>query len=202
MSLLECKSLSRAYLLIDALDECTAGLQDIVRFVSRCGLRSKIRWLLTSRNEPYIREQLEYNALGTSLELHSSHVLVAVNRFIDLKIQDLSQRKSYDPVLQSEAREYLRRNAQGTFLWVALVCKELGNVRAVHAKSTGVKRTMVTAIECISADGRSLLQLIIWPASTHRSNWTTYPSPRWHFACSENGYNNFKISLELAQTCI
>jgi hypothetical protein len=33
-----------------------------------------------------------------------------------------------------------------------------------------VKRTMVTAIECISADGRVLLPLIIWPASTHRSN--------------------------------
>jgi hypothetical protein len=27
-----------------------------------------------------------------------------------------------------------------------------------------VKRTMVTAIECISADGRALLPLIIWPA--------------------------------------
>ena len=29
-------------------------------------------------------------------------------------------------------------------------------------------------------DGRSLLPLIIWPASTHRSNWTTYPTPWWH----------------------
>jgi hypothetical protein len=28
-----------------------------------------------------------------------------------------------------------------------------------------------------SADGRSLLPLIIWPASTHRSNWTTYLTP-------------------------
>ena len=28
-------------------------------------------------------------------------------------------------------------------------------------RGTGVKRTMVTAIECISADGRSLLSLII-----------------------------------------
>ena len=34
-------------------------------------------------------------------------------------------------------------------------------------KGAGVKRTTVTAIECISADGRSLLPLIIWPASTH-----------------------------------
>ncbi|RYP66649.1 hypothetical protein DL770_008758 [Monosporascus sp. CRB-9-2] len=55
---------------------------------------------------------------------------------------------------------------------------------------------MVTAIECISADGRSLLPMIIWPATTHRSNWTTFYTPGWHYACSESGYTHSKISLE------
>lgn len=55
---------------------------------------------------------------------------------------------------------------------------------------------MVTAVECVSADSRALLPLIIWPASTHRSNWTTYPTPGWHYALSENGYNDSKICLE------
>lgn len=64
------------------------------------------------------------------------------------------------------------------------------------SRGAGVKRTMVTAIECINADGRALLPLIIWPASTHRSNWTTYETPGWHYAHSENGYNDSKISLE------
>lgn len=63
-------------------------------------------------------------------------------------------------------------------------------------RGAGVKRTMVTAVECISADRRSLLPLIIWPASTHRSNWTTYPTPGWHYAHSENGYNDSKINLK------
>jgi hypothetical protein len=63
-------------------------------------------------------------------------------------------------------------------------------------RGAGVKRTLVTAIECISADGRSLSPLIIWPASTHRSNWTTHPTPGWHYGVSENGYNDSKISLE------
>jgi hypothetical protein len=58
------------------------------------------------------------------------------------------------------------------------------------------KRQMVSSIECVSADGRSLLPLIIWPASTHRSNWTTYPTPGGHYGHSENGYNDSKISLE------
>lgn len=33
-----------------------------------------------------------------------------------------------------------------------------------------VKRTVVTAIECISADSRFLKPMVIWPATTHRSN--------------------------------
>lgn len=44
-------------------------------------------------------------------------------------------------------------------------------------RGAGVKRTMVTAFKCVSADGRLLLPLVIWPASTHRSNWTTSLNP-------------------------
>jgi DDE superfamily endonuclease len=31
---------------------------------------------------------------------------------------------------------------------------------------------------------------------THRSNWTTFPTPGWQYACSESGYTDSKISLE------
>jgi hypothetical protein len=79
----------------------------------------------------------------------------------------------------------------------------LGSVKVLVGKDdrrnyrgAGVKRTMVTAVECVSADGRALLPSIIWPASTHRSNWTTHETPGWHYAHSENGYNDSKISLE------
>jgi hypothetical protein len=84
-----------------------------------------------------------------------------------------------------------------------VMLSKLGSVKVLIGKDdlrdyrgAGVKRTMVTAIECISADAKSLLPLIIWPASTHRSNWTTYPTPGWHYAHSESGYNDSKISLE------
>ena len=48
-------------------------------------------------------------------------------------------------------------------------------------RGAGVKRTMVTAIECISADGRFLHPLIIWPAATHRSTWTKHVDDAPHF---------------------
>ena len=66
-------------------------------------------------------------------------------------------------------------------------------------RGAGVQRQLITAIECISADGRSLAPLVIWPAATQRSTWTTHPTPDWHFACSETGYTNSAISLEWMQ---
>jgi hypothetical protein len=59
-----------------------------------------------------------------------------------------------------------------------------------------VKRTVVTEIECISADGRYSKPMVIWPASTHRSNWTTFPTPGWHYVCSESGYTDSEIRFE------
>jgi hypothetical protein len=60
----------------------------------------------------------------------------------------------------------------------------LGSVKVLVGKDdlrdyrgAGVKRTMVTAIKCISADGRSLKSMIIWLSTTYRSNWTTFPTP-------------------------
>ncbi|KAF2175943.1 DDE-domain-containing protein, partial [Zopfia rhizophila CBS 207.26] len=69
-----------------------------------------------------------------------------------------------------------------------------------------IKRTMITAImardlgsnsiECISADGRCLEPMVIWPASTYRANWTTYPTPGWVYACSDSGFTDSYISLQ------
>jgi len=79
----------------------------------------------------------------------------------------------------------------------------LGSVKALAGRKdlrdyrgARVKRTVVTAIECISADGRYLDPMVIWPGATHRSNWTTYPTPGWHYACSESGYTDSQISFE------
>jgi hypothetical protein len=68
--------------------------------------------------------------------------------------------------------------------------QDLTNCRGVR-----VRRILVTAVKCVSADERFLSPLIVWPASTHRSTWTTHPTPRWHFACSKTGYTDTQISL-------
>jgi len=59
-----------------------------------------------------------------------------------------------------------------------------------------VKRTTITAIECVSAVGRYLNPMIIWPASTHRANRVTYPTPGWHYTYTDSGYTDTYISLQ------
>jgi hypothetical protein len=59
-----------------------------------------------------------------------------------------------------------------------------------------VKRTTVTAVECVSADGRYLHPMIIWPAATHRANWVTHATPGWHYAYSDSGYTDSYLSLQ------
>lgn len=53
----------------------------------------------------------------------------------------------------------------------------LGKHNEHDYRGAGVKRTMITAVEYISASDECLKPMIIWPASTHRSNWTTYDTP-------------------------
>jgi hypothetical protein len=88
-------------------------------------------------------------------------------------------------------------NETGTMLSMLNSVKVLvGKDDARGYRGARVKRTMVTAIECISAGGWYLDPIIIWPASTHRANWTTYPTPGWVYACSDSGFTDSYISLQ------
>jgi hypothetical protein len=74
-----------------------------------------------------------------------------------------------DPTILSENADNVDRTR--------VMLSMLGSVKVLVGRDdlrghrgASAKRSMVTAIECISADGRSLHPLVIWPASTHRSN--------------------------------
>jgi hypothetical protein len=64
-----------------------------------------------------------------------------------------------------------------TLLMLSLVKVLVGKNDLQSYRGVRVKCKIVTAIECISGDGRYLNPLIIWPATTHRSNRTTFPTP-------------------------
>jgi len=84
-------SLPPTYLLVDALDECTSGLSDLLRTITDASIRrrSRVKWLVTSRNIPEIERHLQPDSLGVkvSLEVKASHVSKAVAAFIEYKVQ-------------------------------------------------------------------------------------------------------------------
>jgi hypothetical protein len=125
-------TLATTYLLVDALDECDSGRSDLLRIITddRLAPPSRLKWLVTSRNLPQIEQCLQSYPVGThvSLEISANHVSKAVAVFVDFKVEGLATMKKYDLGLQTEVQQVLRDKAEGTFLWVSLVCKELEKV--------------------------------------------------------------------------
>lgn len=79
----------------------------------------------------------------------------------------------------------------------------LGSIKVLLGKNdirtyreARIKRKVVTAIEYVSANSRYLNPIIIQPATTHRSNQTTFPTPRQQYALSESRYTDSYLSLQ------
>lgn len=62
------------------------------------------------------------------LELNENTLSAAVDSFIQHKINELARKKKYSPKIRDAVQHHLTSKANGTFLWVALVCKELAKV--------------------------------------------------------------------------
>jgi NACHT domain/Heterokaryon incompatibility protein (HET) len=176
--ILQDPSFSIAYLVLDALDECTEGRADLLDLVARTSSMSQIRWLVSSCNWPQIEERLKLAGSKTklSLELNADSVSAAVDIFIEHKVHQLTQEKEYNDKIQNAVLEYLRLNAYGTFLWVALVCQNLKTIpRArVRARLTsfppGLNSFYERMITQISHEGESELykQILATIATVYR----------------------------------
>jgi hypothetical protein len=122
-------SLNMTHLVIDALDECVSNLPNLLSFITKqSSTSSRVKWIVSSRNWPDIETQLERaeHKVRLSLELNAESVAAAVNIFIRRKVDRLAQDKQYKEELRHAVLQHLTLNANDTFLWVALVCQDLG----------------------------------------------------------------------------
>lgn len=132
------------YLVIDALDECeSGGLEAWLPFLTQENssreIRSRsvptsqycpVKIILTSRSTSQIKdyvaaEKLPSNWLEINLEQRSSSIVRGVEEFVSNKVAELANSKRYSEVLKVQVEQTLRRKAEGTFLWVALACRQL-----------------------------------------------------------------------------
>ncbi|KAJ5640438.1 G-protein beta WD- 40 repeats containing protein [Penicillium herquei] len=124
-------------ILLEMLDRYHNGMTEFLRHIVLNGLSlsGKMKWLLTSR--PFVSAEQElftsHDQSHISLDLNSTQVSDAVNEYIISKLDELSCRHKYGSVLKSQLEAELVAKAQGTFLWVSLVCKELGKLENPHS---------------------------------------------------------------------
>ncbi|RII04509.1 hypothetical protein CUC08_Gglean011896 [Alternaria sp. MG1] len=89
-------------------------------------LRGLIYLLIAQRGELIQHVQRRYETMGKQLFEGPNAVAVAV--FVEYKVQRLATVEKYDLGLQAEVQLQLHDRAEGSFLWVSLVCKELEGV--------------------------------------------------------------------------
>ncbi|KAK3616870.1 hypothetical protein LTR56_025662 [Elasticomyces elasticus] len=96
--MLQDSSFRRVYLIVDALDECVEGGDRLLDLIGQTTLIStKVKWLVSSRNWPSIREQIASvnDHDEVSLELNANAVSRAVQVFIKQRVLQLSAQKRY-----------------------------------------------------------------------------------------------------------
>ena len=122
-----CDIKATVYLIVDALDECGTGLEQLLSQILIIACKcNNVRWLVSSRDNSLIKRRLGLGD-GTGrfqLELNAENISPAVDIYIDTKLSDLEWLK-HDTALQDQVRAKIHEKAGATFLWVSLVCDEL-----------------------------------------------------------------------------
>lgn len=128
MNMLQDPLSKTTYLIIDALDECETDLSQLLKLIAQHTSMPHVKWLVSSRNRVEIERGLRFEQsqtnLGLELSENAEKVSLAVEAYIDHKISELSVLME-DETIRGQVREQVRRKANDTFLWVALVFQEL-----------------------------------------------------------------------------
>lgn len=165
LAMLADESLTPVYLVIDALDECEngePGVQDLIAMVSESleipNSAAKIKWLLSSRPEVDLPGMLPEQEPEMLKQVDVQSHPEPVDAYITHKISELKRRLHYDDQILKEVENEIRSRAQNTFLWAALVFKDLlrnrvkdyaalEEIQKTPAKLSKLYERMMTRIE-------------------------------------------------------
>ncbi|KAJ0383710.1 hypothetical protein COL922a_009915 [Colletotrichum nupharicola] len=116
------ESLRDVILVIDGLDECTSQLDQLIRFIIDLTAHAKIivssrLWLSITRGLAIALDDMK---IYLSLELNEDVISVAVNAYINYKVNQLVVLKRLEDEMRNKICDYLVAKANSTFLWVSL----------------------------------------------------------------------------------
>ena len=135
VNILHDERLQRAYLMVDALDECIADQDQLLRFIVTRRMPSpRVKWIVSSRNVPKIEDLLTIDSpngcpgsdIRLSLEStqNADKVAVAIKAFINHKLSTFKSLQE-DYKTRQQLRNMMYGKANGTFLWASLIIPEL-----------------------------------------------------------------------------
>ncbi|KAL7925190.1 hypothetical protein ACQKWADRAFT_285315 [Trichoderma austrokoningii] len=132
-AILQDSKVKEVILVIDALDECEADLPKLLDIITQQFEFSHIKCVVSSRNILSIQQRLESSIsqgiLSLELKGNASRVSEAVDAYIKHSISRLASLRN-DHSAQEDLRKMIQQKANGTFLWVSLVMKELEEVQS------------------------------------------------------------------------
>ena len=118
------------YCLIDALDECEKESRQlfltnfIKLFSSQQSKKTVVKFIITSREENDIAGPAIQN-----LQIDSGRVNDDLYKFINVKVDELSKKKGYQPKQEDMIKHALTEKAGGTFLYISLVVQDLAKTK-------------------------------------------------------------------------
>ncbi|WYZ36243.1 hypothetical protein EsH8_XI_000126 [Colletotrichum jinshuiense] len=128
-NLLEDPRLNGTVIIIDALDECIGNRHKLIDFIIKSCNQTCVKWAVSSRNWPLIEHQLDKveQKVDIQLELNEDTISKVVDAYIQHRVNRLAEsHPSINKEIWREVEVRLKSRADGTFLWVSLVCHELG----------------------------------------------------------------------------
>lgn len=144
--------------IVDALDECEHNWDSLLDLIVTTS--AHVKWLLSSRNVKDIERDLRKiesdQRLSLELKENAENISISVSAFINKSIQDIEALEDHNE-LQVQTAKTLKSKANGTFLWVALVIKELRktdrrNVEDVLSKiPTGLEKLYELIMERVNS---------------------------------------------------
>ncbi|KAF6816324.1 vegetative incompatibility protein het-e-1 [Colletotrichum plurivorum] len=128
------EALRNVVLVIDALDECSTDLDQLIDLI--IDISSTVKVVISSRNWLSIQNSMAEarDKVPICLEWSPGAVSDAVNSFIDARVGLLSK---FDNQTRNMVRSHLIEHSNGTFLWVALVLEVKAEISSMNFSSDG-----------------------------------------------------------------
>ncbi|KAJ5362068.1 hypothetical protein N7541_002912 [Penicillium brevicompactum] len=133
-SVLQDTSFTTTYFVVDAVDECTTGLSDLLQLVAKaCSISQHVKWIFSGHSGIGFERILRNKDSILSLKLHSDTMMKFFQGHIRAMVEDLARKRNYDQKSKQMVEEYFMDNSDGSLLWVSSVCDRLCHEPFLHA---------------------------------------------------------------------